>query len=151
MYTKIKQWFINLFTKPKQTPVADRVEPLVDVYGDDLKTGLERNISLLEKGSDSIPKPPPMRYVKDERVIKAPPKKPISSNPLRTDKTQNDTNNLLTQAVVASVILSDTPSTHSASSNNSDYSCSSRSSSSSSSYDSSSTSSDSSSSSSGCD
>lgn len=31
MYTKIKQWFINLFTKPKQTPVADRVAPIVDI------------------------------------------------------------------------------------------------------------------------
>lgn len=149
MYTKIRQWFMNLFSKPKQTPVADRVEPLVDVYGDDLKTGLERNISLLEKGSDSIPKPPPMRYVKDERVIKAPPKKPITSNPLRTDTTQNDTNNLLTQAVVASAILSDTPSTHSSSSSVSSYGCSPRSYSSSSGCDSSS--SDSSSSPPGCD
>lgn len=147
---------MNLFSKPKQTHVADRVEPVVDVYGDDLKTGLERNISLLEKGSDSIiPKPPPMRYVKDERVIKAPPKKTVSSNPIRTDTNQNDTNSLLSQSVVASVILSDTPSTHSRSSSTTDYSCSSRSSSSSSSYDSSSSSSssssDSSSSSSGCD
>lgn len=147
MYTKIKQWFINLFSKPKQAPVADRVEPVVDVRKEGGIHILATKDVIVESNkfytSNKIITDVPIT-AKRPPAPKAPPPKKYANTHKSTSAAQQDINNtnLLTQAVVASVILSDTPSTY-------DYGYSSRSSSSSSSYDS--ISSDSSSSSSGCD